>query len=221
MSSPGISWIPLSIEQRRRHHPHPASSRSPRFSKQTKPTHCFGSPLCPFLKKLQPGWTLSFESPYVCLELSLSHAFCEQNEDLCSGKGQLGRGRENRTETTSQGTERVRAQGGLTGQIGRVGSRERVEVSAERSAVPEQSGDFLRTMLGLRPGSPVSWGDSPLGVPGWAGIILTVGQKQSGVVAEEPRVLCPPRAGAGALGDLAGGPGRAGRTAAAADVTGS
>lgn len=34
--------------------------------------------------------------------------------------------------------------------------------------MPEQSGDFLRTKLGLRPVSLVSWGDPPLGVPGWA-----------------------------------------------------
>lgn len=80
--------------------------------------------------------------------------------------------------------------------------------------VPEQSGNFLGTMLGLRPGSSVSWGDPPLGYHAGVaqiGIVLTVGQKQSGVVADEPWVPCPPRAGAGALGDLAGGPGRRGQ----------
>lgn len=120
-------------------------------------------------------------------------------------KGQLGRGRENRTKMTSLGTERVGAQGGLTGQTGRVGSGQTAELSAERSAVPEQSGDFLRTMPGLRPGSPVSWGDPPLGVPGWAGRILTVGQRQSGVVADEPRVPCPPRLGLELWGTWLGG----------------
>lgn len=35
--------------------------------------------------------------------------------------------------------------------------------------MPKQRGDFLRTVLGLRPGSAVFGGDPPLGVPGRAG----------------------------------------------------
>lgn len=80
--------------------------------------------------------------------------------------------------------------------------------------VPEQSGNFLGTMLGLRPGSLSLGVTHPLGYQAGlaqTGMVLTVGQKQSRVVADEPWVPCPPRAGAGALGDLAGGPGPRGQ----------
>lgn len=75
-----------------------------------------------------------------------------------------------------------------------------------RSVVPEQSGDFLRARLESGPGWPIPWGDLPLGIPsGWCGGARYSLLDGSGVVADKPGVSCPPQAGAGTLGDLAGG----------------
>lgn len=78
---------------------------------------------------------------------------------------------------------------------------------------PEQSGDFLGARPGWGPGCPAPTGGLPSGRPARAGrggaqYSLLDG---SGVLAAERGAACPPRAGAGTLGDLAGGPGRRGQ----------
>lgn len=109
----------------------------------------------------------------------------------------------------------------LTGQSG--ARAQTAEPGANRSAVQKQSGDFFRLMLGLRPGSLVSWGDPPLGVPGWAGTerhsthCWPEAEKSGG--GRAPGAV--PTSGWGwSSGGLGWGAGPA-RTAAAADVTGS
>lgn len=101
--------------------------------------------------------------------------------------------------------QRTAARGKLGGQ------RVKAEAGAEQGPVwagqrcPERSGDFLKARLGTGPGCPLLGVACPWGA-GWGGVRYSLPDR-SGALAAEPGVRCPPRAGAGTLGDLAGGPG--------------
>lgn len=230
MSSAGISWNPLSTEQRSRRHPHPASSRSPLpgFSRPQQAGQADDRRLTVLILPHVPSSRSYSLDPVLRVTLCLSGAELWSHA-IVTRMGTLAQGTDSRVrQNRRQGREGQSGQRGLAHkdrahrQSGV--QTQTTEPGAERSAVPEQSGDFLRAMLGLRPGSPVSWGDPPLGVPGWAGTErhsthCWLGAERSG--GGRARGAVPTSGWGWSSGGLGWGAGRPARTAAAADVTGS
>lgn len=202
MSSAGISKIPVSAEQRSRHHPPPglpplSSPHSPAFQATVNrlSRHCEQAVLAPLLsppEETQPG------SPCARLEPSLRHwAICDQGKDPCSEQRQPARGTEGRGRGHERQVwgQRVKAQAGA----------EQGPVWAGGQRCPERSGDFLKASWAQGQGAPLLGVACPWGA-GQGGVRYSLPDR-SGALAAEPGVPCPPPAGAGTLGDLAGGPG--------------
>lgn len=189
--------------------PHPASRRSPpptalpsqpvnRLSRHWE--QAFWLLRSPLLKTLSPVPSLG--SPCAPLELRLYHWAIGDLRTLAEGKdSQPGapRAAEGGPKRRVWGTGRVKAQG----------ARLRPGQSRARCG-QEDSGARSKVVASLKPGWAWGQGALLLGVAGPRGAgrggVRYSLLDRSEVLAAEPGAPCPPRAGAGTLGDLAGGP---------------